>query len=141
VLALAGWGQAADAFSALGDGQLDGVTAAQIHMDLELSATAHGPTVMTSTQGSVTTGRTSAVRVAIDPTAPPEARARLLGTTQVDVGIAAGQAQAAGAADATCSANTNVSGADYTYITRSQTFTAMTANCSCTALAIGFLSH
>lgn len=132
---------AADGPLELDAGQLDGVTAAQIHMDLELSATAQGPTAMTSTQGSVLIGHTRAARVALDPSAPLQARARLLGESDVEVGIAAGKAEAAGANDATCAADAGVSGADYTFISKSQTFTALTATCSCTALAIGFLTH
>lgn len=125
----------------LGSEQMDGVTAAGIRMDLELSATAQGPSAITSTQGSVTIGHTTAVRVAIDPSAPEQARARLLGTSDLEVGIAAGKADASGANDAKCSAEPTITGADYTFISRSQTFTALTATCSCTALAIGFLSH
>ena len=125
----------------LGDEAMDSVSAGQVRMDLELAATANGTDAMTSTTGSVAIGHTTAVRVALDPSAPPEARARLLGTTDVEVGIAAGQAQAAGANHADCSANVAIEGGDYTAVKQVQNFTAVTATCSCTALAIGFLTH
>jgi hypothetical protein len=121
--------------------QMDGVTAAKIQMDIELSATAQGPTVMTSTQGTVSIGQTTGVRVAYDPSAPPEARVRLIDQETLQVGIAVGKAQATGANSANCNATPTISGADYTKIAQTQTFTAISATCSCTALAVGFLTH
>lgn len=121
--------------------ELDAVTSAGLTMDLELSANATGPTAMTSTQGTVTIGRTTALRVAIDPGAPPPAQARLLGAFDAAVGIAVGKANASGANDAQCSANVATSGADYTSIVQSQNFTAMAASCSCAAVAVGFLAR
>lgn len=136
-----GWAAAGAGLLTLDPEQMDGVTAGRLRMDLELSAMAQGPSAMTSTQGSVTIGQTTASRVAIDPSAPMQARARLLGQSAVQVGIAAGKAQASGAKDATCSVTPAITGSDYTILRQSQTFTALTATCSCTALAIGFLSH
>jgi hypothetical protein len=126
----------------LDDEQLDQVTAAgEVRIDVELSANATGPSAITSTQGSVAVGRTTASRVEIDPAAPEQARVRLLGQVEVDVGIAYGKAQAAGSQDATCSAVSTISGADYTVTAQSQTFTAISATCTCTAMAVGFLTH
>jgi hypothetical protein len=125
----------------LSDEELDGVTAAGVHMDVELSAVADGPDAITSTQGSVMVGRTTALRVAFDQTAPPEAQAQLLGESAVEVGIATGKAVATGAIDRTCSAVANVAGADYVRITQTQNFTALTATCSCTAVAVGILTR
>jgi hypothetical protein len=131
----------ARALELLTDDQMDEVTAGRVTMDVELSANANGPSVITSTQGSVTVGQTTGLRIAVDDTAPPEARARLLGSANLEVGIAAGKADASGARDATCAADVGVSGADVTYIKQSHDFTAVTATCSCTALAVGILAH
>jgi hypothetical protein len=131
----------ARAFEVLTDEQMDDVTAGKMSMDLELTANADGSSVMTSTQGTVQIGRTTALRIAVDDSAPPQARARLLGSSDVEVGIAAGKAEASGGRTATCGADASFAGADYTYINRSQNFTAVTATCSCTALAVGIVSH
>jgi hypothetical protein len=131
----------ARAYEVLTDDQMDDVTAGKMTMDLELSANADGASVMTSTQGTVQIGQTKAVRIEVNDAAPPQASARLLGSVNVEVGIAAGKAQASGGPDATCAANTGFAGADYTYINRSQNFTAVAATCSCTALAVGIQSQ
>jgi hypothetical protein len=110
-------------------------------MDLELTANAQGSSAITSTQGSVTIGRTTALRVEIDPSAPEPARARLLGAFDADVGIAVGKADAKGENGAQCSANVATTGADYTSIVQSRDFTAVTASCSCTAVAVGLLAR
>lgn len=125
----------------LKDEAMDSISAAQIRMQLELSANATGPAAMTSTNGSVVTGQTTALRIALDPTAPAEAQAKLLGVSSVDVGIAAGTAQASGADHVDCTANVAIEGGDYTFIQQTQNFTTISATCNCTALAIGFLTH
>ena len=86
-------------------------------------------------------GHTTAARVELDPTAPAEAGARLLGMSDVEVGIAAGKADATGADHADCTANVAIEGSDYTLVKQTQNFTAIEATCNCTALAIGFLTH
>jgi hypothetical protein len=137
--ALAGpaWGRP----MSLDSDQMDGITAAKLQMNLDLSANALGPTATTSTQGSVLIGRTTAVRVEFDPSAPPEARARLLGQSEVEVGIATGVAQASGASNATCTAKPSMSGADYALIDQVQTMTAISATCACTAVGVAILNH
>ncbi len=131
---------AADGPKVLTAPELDAVTSAGLRMDLELTANATGQTAMTSTQGSVTIGRTTVLRVEIDPSAPAPAQARLIGAFDADFGIAVGKADARGASDAQCSANVATSGADYSTIVQSKDFTAMSATCACTAVAIGILA-
>ena len=126
---------------ALGDEAMDAVTAGQLHMELELAATADGPTASTATTGSIAIARTTTALVALDPSAPAEARARLLGVAQAEVGLAAGSADASGAQDKNCSAKVGVTGADYIQTTQTQAITGITANCSCAAMAVNVLSH
>jgi hypothetical protein len=123
----------------LDDEQLDEVTAAGIRIDLDLAASAEGPEAVTSTEGAVSVGRTTASLVAIDAAAPQEARVRLIGEVQADVGIAAGKATANGASDATCSAAPTVTGAAYNQVVQSQSFTAGSAICSCGAVAVNLV--
>lgn len=140
-LALMAGAPAAAAPLLLSDEALDSVVAGKLDMDVELSATADGASAMTSTTGSVAVGETTASRIVLDPTAPSEAQAKLLGASDVEVGIATADAQATGASHATCSASVAVSGADYVYTAQSQNFTAISATCSCTLVAVGFISH
>lgn len=121
--------------------EMDAVTAGKIRIDLDLAAAAKGPTAMTSTEGSITTGNTTAVRVAMDAAAPEQARARYLGQSNVEVGVAVGKAQATGAVDAKCSAVPTITGADYAITSVTQNLTSLTATCNCTAVAIGILSR
>jgi hypothetical protein len=120
---------------------MDRVTAAKLRIDLELSASAKGPTATTSTTGTVAIARGTGVRVRVNPSAPAQARYELVGVVDLEVGIATGKAQASGASDAQCTATPNIVGADYTLLNESQTYTALTATCSCTALAIGVLGQ
>jgi hypothetical protein len=57
------------------------VTAGGVNVDLELSASAEGSTAVTSTQGSIKTTHTTMLQIAVDPSAPAPARARLLGVS------------------------------------------------------------
>jgi hypothetical protein len=135
-----GQAAAATGFRALNEDQMDGVTAAELRMDLDLSATAQGPAAVTSTTGNVAIARTTGVRIKIDPTAPAEARVTLVGSLDLEIGLATGKAQAVGANGAQCSAAPTITGADYTYQAQYQNFTPTTATCACTVMAVGIVS-
>jgi hypothetical protein len=102
----------------LNDSELDSVTAGGVKVDLELSASAEGSTAVTSTQGSITAAHTTVLQIAVDPSAPAPARARLLGVSAADVLFAIGKANAAGTSDVQCSAAANAVG-DAAYVMQS----------------------
>jgi len=124
----------------LDDRELDSVAAGTVSVDLELSATATGPTAVTSTQGTILSGRTTVLRIAFDPSAPPAAAVQLVGASNADVVMGAGTADAAGSSNVQCSAIPTVVG-DFTALAASHIAAPTSATCSCTALAIGFLNH
>jgi hypothetical protein len=126
----------ADVRKFLNDKELDSVTAGGVRIDLELSADAEGPTAVTSTQGSIRTTRTTVLLLAMDPSAPEPARARLLGVSAAELAFAAGKADAAGTIDVQCSAAPTGVG-DAMYVAQSRTVTAISATCSCSAFGIG----
>jgi len=125
----------------LSDQELDSITAAAARIDLDLSAFAQGPTAVTSTAGSVGTGRTTVLRITTDPQAPALAHMRLVGTSTADIVFAAGHAEAAGASDARCTANLTPNG-NFAYLAQSKTVsnTATSAVCSCAAFGISLVS-
>ena len=129
----------ADLHRFLNDRELDSVTAGGVGIDLELSAGAEGTTAVTSTQGSITTARSSVLRIAVDPSAPEPARARLLGVAAVELVFANGKANAAGTSNAQCSAASAAFG-DAIYVAQSKTVTGTTATCSCSGFGIGIVA-
>jgi hypothetical protein len=118
--------------------ELDHVTAGGVKVDLELSASAEGPAAVTSTQGSITTARATVLKIAVDPSAPAPARARLLGASAAELLFAMGKANAAGSSDVQCSAAANAVG-DAAYMMQSRIATAISAVCSCSAFAVGII--
>jgi hypothetical protein len=124
----------------LNDNELDLITAGAASIDLELSAAAQGPTAVTSTQGSITTAHSTVLRIAVDPSAPEAARVRLLGVSAAELVLAIGNANATGTSNVQCSANATPVG-DITYVAQSRNATAISAICSCSALAIGIVTQ
>jgi len=121
--------------------QLDAVNAGLLQIDLNLSASADGPNAVTSTQGQVAVGATTIARVAIDPSAPAPAQARLLGLSQAEVGIAHGTADATGGSNADCAANVSVEGGDSVQTLQTSTITELSATCACTAFVVEALAR
>ena len=131
--------KAPDARRILDDRQLDSVTAGAVSVDLELSASAAGPTAVTSARGSIMTARTTVLRISVDPSAPAPAAAQLLGASAADLAFGAGEAKATGATNAQCSAIPTATG-DFTLLSQSRIATGVTATCSCSAFAIGIVA-
>jgi hypothetical protein len=129
-----------DARHLLDDRQMDSVTAGAVRIDLELSSTAEGPSAVTSTQGSITAARSTVLRIAVDPSAPEPARARLLGVSMAELVFANGKADAAGTSNVACSANPIAVG-DAAYVAQSRTATAISATCSCSGFAVGLVTQ
>jgi hypothetical protein len=129
-----------DASQLLDDRQMDSVTAGAVRIDLELSAAAEGPSAVTSTQGSITSAQSTVLRIAVDPSAPEPARARLLGLSMAELIFATGKADAAGTNNVACSANLAAVG-DAIYIAQSRTATAVSATCSCSGFAVGLVTQ
>jgi hypothetical protein len=129
-----------DARRFLNDRELDSVTAGGVKVDLELSASAEGPAAVTSTQGSIITARATVLKIAVDPSAPAPARARLLGISTAELLFAMGKANAAGTSDVQCSAVANAAG-DAAYTLQSRIATAISAVCSCSAFAVGIIQQ
>lgn len=124
----------------LNDKELDSVTAGAVSIDVELSAAAEGTNAVTSTQGSIATARGTVLRIAVDPSAPEPARARLLGVSTADFALGIGKANAEGTSNVGCSASVIAVG-DVTYIAQSRIATAISATCSCSALGIGIVTQ
>jgi hypothetical protein len=122
----------------LSDAQLDSVTAGTASMHIELFAAAEGPAAVTSTQGSIATAQSNVLRIAVDPSAPEPARARLLGVSTADLIFANGKADAAGASAPQCLATPTAVG-DAAYVAQSRTATAISATCACAGFAIGIV--
>ena len=131
----------ARAAAILTEPQLDAVNAGLLQIDLNLSASADGPNAVTSTQGQVAVGATTIARVAIDPSAPAPAQARLLGLSQAEVGIAHGTADATGGSNADCAANVSVEGGDSVQTLQTSTITELAATCACTAFVVEALAR
>ena len=130
----------ADARRLLDDRQMDSITAGAVRIDLELSSAAEGPTAVTSTKGSITTARSTVLRIAVDPSAPDPAGARVLGVSMAELVFAAGKADATGTSNVECSANPTAVG-NAAYIAQSRTVTAISATCSCSGFAIGLVTQ
>jgi hypothetical protein len=130
----------ADARKLLDDRQMDSVTAGAVRIDLELSSAAEGPSAVTATQASISSARSTVLRIAWDPSAPEAARARLLGVSTADLVFGNGKASAAGISNVQCSANPTAVG-DAAYIAQSTTTTTVSATCSCSAFAIGLVTQ
>jgi hypothetical protein len=126
----------------LRDEQLDSITSGNASVALDLFAFAQGPNAATSTTGSVRTARTTVLRVAMDPTAPDVARARLVGVLPADVILASGEAKATGDSNAQCSATIEPVG-ELAFITQAsaKAATATSVTCSCAAFAIALIAH
>jgi len=126
----------------LNDEQLDSVTAASTGLNLDLSASALGPTATTATEGSARNARTTILLVAIDQQAPASGRVRLLGASPADLLFAAGRAEAKGASDAHCSASIDLVGSLAFFAqSNTTTTTAGSAICSCAGFGIGLVAH
>ena len=95
--------------------QLDSITAAGTSVRVVALATAHGPTAITSTQGSVQSGQVTILRIDYDPQRPPLARARFLAIVPGQLYFAHGRASASGATDAQASVNIVLSG-NFAYV-------------------------
>ena len=128
------WG-GARAAAILTEPELDAVNAGLLQIDLNLSASADGPSAVTSTQGSVAVGNTTIAHIVIDPSAPAPAQAHLLGLSQAEVGIAHGTADATGS-NATCAATVNVEGGDSVQTLQTSNITELSATCACTTFVV-----
>ncbi len=125
----------------LSDANLDALTARGITASLDLMATATGPSVVTSTIGSVRTARATILQISVEPgpdTSSGEMmRARLVGTAPADLLFAFGSATAHGQDNAQCAASLN-SPSTFDYLTRMsvRSATPTLATCSCAAFGI-----
>jgi hypothetical protein len=132
---------AARASIILSDAQMDALTASGITASLDLTATATGPNVSTSTEGSVRTAHTTILSIDIepstDPSSPGSVRARLVGELPADLLFAAGSAKASGASNAQCTANLNTP-STFAFLTQlsRRSITPTLATCSCAAFGI-----
>jgi hypothetical protein len=124
----------------LNDRQLDSVTAGAVSINLDLSASAEGPTAVTSTQGSIRNARTTVLLLGMNLAAPKSAQAQLIGMPTADLVFAIGKAGASGASDAGCSAVLSGVG-NALYVAQSRTSTPISATCYCSAFAIGIVSR
>jgi len=132
--------QAPSALTVLDDKELDTVTAGAASVDLELAASAVGPKAVTSTQGTITSARTTVLRIAIDPSVPSLAAVKVIGASTADLVLGAGAADAAGGTIAQCSAIPTALG-DFAALAQSRATTPSSATCTCSAFAIGLVSH
>jgi hypothetical protein len=107
--------------------QLDSITAAASTIRVEAFATAHGPTAVTSTEGSARSGQTTVLRIDYNPRLPEPARAKLLGIVPAEIYVAQGQASATGATDARASVNIVLSG-NFAYLRQASETTATTTS-------------
>ena len=122
--------------------QLDQVTAGGTEVGLDLSATAAGPTALTSTQGVARQAQGNLLYVNDFPDSPRPRAPQVVKTLQADLFFAAGTATASGA-QADCSASTSVTG-PYVFLrqnalqtTAINQSTGITTNtCLCAAFAI-----
>lgn len=119
---------------ALNDSQMDMVTAG-VAINLDLAATATGPTTATSTSGKVQVGTANVLTV----TGDAKSGYRLVGDSPAQVAFGGGQATASGATDANCTAQIAVVG-NLAYLKQISAATTMptSAICTCAALAISF---
>lgn len=118
----------------LSDNQLDTVTAG-IAMNLDLAATATGPTAATATNGAVHVGTADVLTVG----GSAKSGWHLTGDRPSQVAFGGGVAAASGAA-AGCTAKIQVVG-DLAYLNQisAATATPIGAICTCAALAISFI--
>ncbi len=120
----------------LTDPELDMATAGAVGIRLDLAASADGSSAVTTTEGTIKTAHTTVLRIELDPSAPPEAAARLIDVSTADFVYGVGKAQAAGTENVQCSATPMAFGTA-TITSESRTQTSVFAGCSCAAVAIG----
>lgn len=124
----------------LTEAQMDKITAGTIRMQIDVAGSAEGPAASTSVDSQSRIVEAKVLRVAMNPGAPPQASARLLGETPAEIAIGFGHAFASGESSAGCSARAEAIGnIDFSHYTNTTIMTPKSVTCLCSLFAVSFI--